>query len=104
MACPENQHCANCIGTLSFPMLKYIFPNKIYTEAIFYRAMLCMRGIMLLPCVCLSVTTLEFGWLAQWHRCTACGLASRHGCLTLPRNKLGLRHADIHARGTRTPV
>jgi len=21
MACPGNQHCANCIGTLSFPIL-----------------------------------------------------------------------------------
>ena len=64
MACPENQHCANCIGTLSFPVLKYIFPNKIYTEAIFYRAMLCMRGIMLLPCVCLSVCHNARVWLA----------------------------------------
>jgi len=109
MACPENQHCANCIGTLSFPMLKYIFPNKIYTEAIFFTAR-CYACAVLCYCpvsVCLSVCHNARVWLAGTVaplHCTACGLASRHGCLMLSRNNLGVRHADIHARGTRTPV
>ena len=66
MACPENQHCANCIGTLSFPMLKYIFPNKIYTEAIFFTAR-CYACAVLCYCpvsVCLSVCHNARVWLA----------------------------------------
>ena len=37
MACPGNQHCANCIGTVSFPISprespqNYIFTNFLST-------------------------------------------------------------------------
>ena len=30
MASPGNQHCANCIGTLSFPMVRRQSPSSIW--------------------------------------------------------------------------
>ena len=65
MACPENQHCANCIGTLSFPTLKYIFPNKNIYQSNFYRG--CYACAVLCYCpvsVCLSVCHNAQVWLA----------------------------------------
>ena len=43
MASPGNPHCANCIGTLSFP----IITARCYASAV--TAMACVR-----PSVCLS--------------------------------------------------
>ena len=46
MASPGNPHCANCIGTLSFP----IITARCYASVV--TAMACVR-----PSVCLSVVT-----------------------------------------------
>ena len=42
MASPENQHCANCIGTLSFPMA-----NTIAYEFCWPRSVILTNRILL---------------------------------------------------------
>ena len=29
MASPRNRHCANCVGTLSFPIVSFVFSDRL---------------------------------------------------------------------------
>ena len=72
VACPGNQHCANCIGTLSFP----IFHNSRLTKTWFYSAvslfylpsqrtlLYCRACVRACVCVCGRVSACVYDCLS----------------------------------------
>jgi len=41
MASPENQHCANCIGALSFPIQGAVRQKPVYLKLKRYNLLIC---------------------------------------------------------------